>query len=479
MGYFNPILYFIKSFIRIFTKKFFWVIIFLLLVLFFWLFFNREVKAVDSNYSFTYDNLADVTAAQQVVGSSIWNNTNYDIFVYYDPNPPHGVSVVYFDTTTLNDNTVYRVNTDLTDTFHGLDVLPFYTVNTTTGSSVNNTASDYHIKTVYNNNLNVYYPIFAPASSPGWGTNLFGNRSTYEIYCHVVRSHFDFVDTSGNIIVQATNPREINPYFITTNQQLESFDFDYLQISGGTTPYEYYFSTLDTTYTPEFKLEYIYQGVTTQIDVSNYVQVFTNTNRWQLNIPYNALTNNVIVRDGESFTYRFTYTMPYLYQKDMIVQGTYNLTSEQESNINADSDKYVQGQIVNQQQQTNNKLDNLDNSINNDNVDDVSGDFSGFSDGLTVQDNSGIDSIFQKLYDAFCTDNVQNVVITIPFVNKTFTIDTTAISSHFPEAVKSIVGLFVWGIIGLWVLKDIRSITNKIAEGSPEDVGSDVKKEVL
>lgn len=74
MGYFNPILYFIKSFIRIFTKKFFWVIIFLLLVLFFWLFFNRDVKAYSNDYQ-----------VLEYISCSPWNayypNTQQSFFV--------------------------------------------------------------------------------------------------------------------------------------------------------------------------------------------------------------------------------------------------------------------------------------------------------------------------------------------------------------------------------------------------------------
>lgn len=83
------------------------------------------------------------------------------------------------------------------------------------------------------------------------------------------------------------------------------------------------------------------------------------------------------------------------------------------------------------------------------------------------------------LYDAFCTNEVQDLTFTIPFTNKQVTINSSNISDNFPEEIKNIVGVFVWGVVGLWVLKDIRSIIDKISEGSPEDVGSDVKKEVL
>lgn len=103
----------------------------------------------------------------------------------------------------------------------------------------------------------------------------------------------------------------------------------------------------------------------------------------------------------------------------------------------------------------------------------------GLSDGFDAEDNTGIDRLFQMLYDAFCTNEIEDLTFTIPFTNKQVVIGTNNISDNYPPAVKNIVGVFVWGVVGLYVLKDIRSIIDKISEGSPEDVGSDVKKEVL
>lgn len=114
-----------------------------------------------------------------------------------------------------------------------------------------------------------------------------------------------------------------------------------------------------------------------------------------------------------------------------------------------------------------------DSSVNNDFLTDLNG------LGFSVQDNSGIDNFFTILYNAFCSDEVQDVTLNIPFVNKTFTISADTVSNRFPVAVRLIVGVFVWGIVGLWVLKDIRSTVDKIREGSPENSGSDIKKEVL
>ena len=116
--------------------------------------------------------------------------------------------------------------------------------------------------------------------------------------------------------------------------------------------------------------------------------------------------------------------------------------------------------------------DTLNNStVDDDNVNAISG------LGVTVNDTTGLDGAFTILYNAFCTDNIQSLSLQVPFTNNTFTISSNTFP--FPEIYRSYIGVITWGIVALFVLKDIRSMTNKMAEGSPEDVGSDVKKEVL
>lgn len=127
----------------------------------------------------------------------------------------------------------------------------------------------------------------------------------------------------------------------------------------------------------------------------------------------------------------------------------------------------------------NNNITNLNNTITDSNVDSSSySDISGLGSDFGITDNTGIEGLFLILYNAFCTDNIQSVTFNIPFVNKSFTINNT-FSNNYPSGVVSIVHIFVWGVIALFVLRDIRSIINKVAEGNPENVGSDVKKDVL
>ena len=93
--------------------------------------------------------------------------------------------------------------------------------------------------------------------------------------------------------------------------------------------------------------------------------------------------------------------------------------------------------------------------------------------------DTGVDKLFSMLYDSFCTDNVVNVNTTIPFTNDTFTISSEQISSFYPESIKSIVNMFFWGMLGLFIIKDIRTSLDKMSQGNIEHVSSDVMKEVL
>ena len=57
MGYFNPITYFIKTFIRFFTRKFFWVLLIVILLFLGFIIFNNngvfaETIGTESDYGY-------------------------------------------------------------------------------------------------------------------------------------------------------------------------------------------------------------------------------------------------------------------------------------------------------------------------------------------------------------------------------------------------------------------------------------------
>lgn len=287
------------------------------------------------------------------------------------------------------------------------------------------------------------------------------------------------------------------PPFLTDDTNIPTWNFDYLIIHTGTvTPY-YLDGNAYTRRTINLEVTNKETGIVYTIDCWNYLEN-VNNGYGLIAIPRNILTR-FNVRNGLQVAF------------DLFVQpddepnstgnwstyslGTYTLTltTAEEEQINQDTQTNQFDEINSGISELNNNVNNLNTNINNvnnsvdniqdsitdDSVDDMTDTFTDLSSGFEIQDPSGLEQVFQKLYNAFCTDEVISLTFTLPFVNKQVTISSANISANYPTALKSIVSVFVWGMCGLWVLKDIRSMVNKIAEGNPEDTGSDIKKEVL
>lgn len=111
-------------------------------------------------------------------------------------------------------------------------------------------------------------------------------------------------NTSFTTVIKEAIVTDINPYFITTDEELATYDFDYLQISGGTFPYYTEISD-DIGGNADLILQYNYKGVTTNIDLTDFITV--TDNKFVVNVPYNYLTNYTIVRNEQEFSYVFKY----------------------------------------------------------------------------------------------------------------------------------------------------------------------------
>ena len=329
MGFYNPITYFIKSFIRLFTRKFFWVILFLIFVFLGFILFSSEGVFAESNYTLNteYFTQTDIDNAHSIVGDTIWNDPNYDIILRVQPGfgaGNNGKVVVFIDVSNFDSSFVYKVDTDNRSSHSGDDrgvpysyyYYNFGIVNNSNDSFTTSkrgwsTISRYEQLSSLNitNDTSTYNNNFS-SQAIGLGAQSTSTSNQYSLYCKPIRTHFDIVDSDNNVIYNATNPFVVPPYFITTDTELEQFDFDYLQINGGTTLNSYYFEPLDVTYNADYLLQYRYKGVVTEIDVRSYLTV-NSDETWQINIPYNVLTNYVVVRNGEDFSYRFKYTLQY------------------------------------------------------------------------------------------------------------------------------------------------------------------------
>lgn len=100
----------------------------------------------------------------------------------------------------------------------------------------------------------------------------------------------------------------------------------------------------------------------------------------------------------------------------------------------------------------------------------------------TTQDitDAGFNSIFQQIYNTFTGGSAQDIVITIPFTNKSFTINAnTVYGGSNLGFIRTLIESFWYFVISYFIVKDIGKKINKIKSGDIEHVQEDNIKEDL
>lgn len=138
----------------------------------------------------------------------------------------------------------------------------------------------------------------------------------------------------------------------------------------------------------------------------------------------------------------------------------------------------IKNEVTNQGNQINSSINNVDSSINNS---DVSADSSSLpTDNTTDITSDGFNNIFNQLYNTFTSQTAQDLVITIPFTNKSFTINSkTVYGGANLGFVKTLIEMFWYFIISYFIVQDIAKKINKIKSGDIENVQEDNIKEDL
>lgn len=147
------------------------------------------------------------------------------------------------------------------------------------------------------------------------------------------------------------------------------------------------------------------------------------------------------------------------------------------SQIQAKQDE-IKNEITSQGTQINNSVNKVDTSINNS---DVSADASSLpTDNTSDITADGFNNIFNQLYKTFTTQTAQDLVITIPFTKKSFTINSkTVYAGANLGFVKTLIETFWYFVISYFIVQDIAKKINKIKSGDIENVQQDNIKEDL
>lgn len=126
----------------------------------------------------------------------------------------------------------------------------------------------------------------------------------------------------------------------------------------------------------------------------------------------------------------------------------------------------------------NSSVNNLNDTINNDNVNVDSSTLPG--DNTNDITEGGFNNIFNQIYTTFTSGTSKDLVITIPFTDKSFTINAANVYGNVNLGfVKTLIEAFWYFVISYFIVKDISKKINKIKSGDIEHVEENNIKEDL
>lgn len=263
-----------------------------------------------------------------------------------------------------------------------------------------------------------------------------------------------------------------NPYITTNSNDIKNWSFDYLSINAGSYPVN-----------GSYWLTFNYPNASSslyEIDLSSYKTVENNTVIF--NIPKSVLQENIVIRNGSSFSF----SLQCRYNLQILIHelGSYTLSISQETQTetNEDSNKQILSDISNNQKETTQAVENLEDSITDPNIEDSSIFLPTDNTNDITQD--GINGIFTSIYNAFCTGEAKDIVFPIPFTDKNITLSATYVQDMLESANATWILTFInafWGyLVGRFIVKDISKKIDKIKSGDAENIeNSNIKEDML
>ena len=269
----------------------------------------------------------------------------------------------------------------------------------------------------------------------------------------------------------------------TSDVTLKSFSFGNLSPDmGGNGTYTISSDSVDVGFTAfnyTFEKGYTYE-ISRSSGGSSYSRilgtmddVIVNGNSFYLNFLFDGAVTNA----SFSFTPKKTGDLTIVVNNPSGVDGTvWTITKKASGSLSNINDTISQG---NQFQQEQNQLQQEQNDfLKNDNVSvDSSSLPSDTSQDIT---EDGFNSIFQQIYNTFTSGASQDVVITIPFTDKSFTINANTVYGNVNLGfIKTLIEAFWYFVISYFIVQDIAKKINKIKSGDIEHVQEDNIKEDL
>ena len=150
-----------------------------------------------------------------------------------------------------------------------------------------------------------------------------------------------------------------------------------------------------------------------------------------------------------------------------VTQDYINQLNQQTATSSDNEDTQELQNSINQQTQS---IDNINNSITDSNVDTSSINLP--TDNTSDPTQSGVDNIFQTIYNSFTSGSAQDIVFPIPFTNKSITLQSNylynMLNNYGASWIITIIQAFYWYIISRFIITDIMNKIRKIKQGNFE-----------
>lgn len=190
-----------------------------------------------------------------------------------------------------------------------------------------------------------------------------------------------------------------------------------------------------------------------------------------LNTSYSYINSHSI---NANETYKFTVNsglnFDYIYIRSFAGLTVSIQANNEQSGLNGLNNSINQGNQLQQEQNDFLKNDDINTDLStlpSDNTQDIT--------------NDGFNGIFQQLYTTFTSGTAQDVVITIPFTNKSFTINANTVYGGADLGfIKTLIQTFWYFVISYFIVQDIGKKINKIKSGDIEHVQeTNIKEDIL
>lgn len=286
---------------------------------------------------------------------------------------------------------------------------------------------------------------------------------------------------NNNTVIDESVAPFNKPQFDNSDTEIQTLNFDKVFINSNDygTIDTLYFKILEVTNVVENSQDvsqniYYYNDLTFSLNnKSEYIHEFFDTSTYYYSIPYSALK----LKKDKSYYFLLTNSKTQINQSlgeltendniyDIILCDTQNLITTQDEILNS---------IIN-----NNPSDNTQDTINNNlprpSLNEGNINIPGMNVDIPADNTSNLfNNIFTTIYNKL-TEEPQNIVFNIPFVNYQFTINpnflrqwleqyTTEVVGGFRNLVLDFIYAFYYFTISYYIVNDIRKTIEKIKTG--------------